>query len=247
MENPSYVAMSLMSGLHRQMDVMANNMANSSTPGYQGDKLAFRTLLSSRAGSPQIEGPGRRVAFVGENGMLRDTRPGPMESTRNPLDVAISGPGYFAVQTDDGVRYTRHGSFRPDSQGRLTMGNGAIVLGDGGAPITVPAGESKIEIDRRGAIAGITGPIGRLRIVKFEDEQAMRKTGDNLLETDADPQPVDQRTQVAQGMIESSNVQSVIEVTHMIDIMRRYQAVGRILEQEHERARKAIDKLSRVA
>ncbi len=247
MENPSYIAMSLMTGLHRQMDVLANNMANTSTPGYQGDQLAFRTLLSARAGSPQIDGPGRKAAFVAENGTLRDTRPGPMERTGNPLDVAIAGPGYFAVQTDDGVRYTRHGSFRPDSQGRLTMGNGALVLGAGGAPITIPAGESNIEIDRRGAIASAKGPLGKLQIVKFEDDQAMRKTGDNLLETEAEPQPVDQRTQIAQGMIEGSNVQSVIEVTHMIDIMRRYQAVGRILEQEHERARKAIDKLSRVA
>jgi len=247
MENPSYIAVSLMTGLHRQMDVLANNMANTSTPGYQGDQLAFRTLLSTRAGSPQIDGPGRKAAFVTENGTLRNTRPGPMERTGNPLDVAIAGPGYFAVQTDDGVRYTRHGSFRPDAQGRLTMGNGALVLGAGGAPITIPAGESNIEIDRRGAIASTKGPLGKLQIVKFEDDQAMRKTGDNLLETEAEPQPVDQRTQVAQGMIEGSNVQSVVEVTHMIDIMRRYQAVGRILEQEHERARKAIDKLSRVA
>lgn len=247
MENPSYIAMSLMTGLHRQMDVLANNMANTSTPGFQGDQLAFRTLLSSRAGSPQIDGPGRKAAFVTENGTLRDTRPGPMERTGNPLDVAIAGPGYFAVQTDDGVRYTRHGSFRPDAQGRLTMGNGALVLGAGGAPITIPAGESNIEIDRRGAIASTKGPLGKLQIVRFEDDQAMQKSGDNLLETEAEPQPVDQRTQIAQGMIEGSNVQSVVEVTHMIDIMRRYQAVGRILEQEHERARKAIDKLSRVA
>lgn len=247
MENPSYIAMSLMTGLHRQMDVLANNMANTSTPGFQGDQLAFRTLLSNRAGTPQIEGTGRKAAFVTENGTLRDTRPGPVERTGNPLDVAITGPGYFAVQTDDGVRYTRHGSFRPDAQGRLTMGNGALVLGDGGAPITLPPGESSIEIDRRGAIASPKGPIGKLRIVKFEDEQAMTKTGDNLLETEAEPQPVDQRTQVAQGMIEGSNVQSVIEVTHLIEIMRRYQAVGRVLEQEHERARRAIDKLSRVA
>lgn len=247
MENPSYIAMSLMTGLHRQLDVLANNMANTATPGFQGDQIAFRTLLSSRAGTPQIEGAGRTVAFAAENGSMRDTRPGPMERTGNPLDVALSGPGYFAVQTEDGVRFTRHGSFRPDEQGRLTLGNGLLVLGEGGAPISLPAGESNIEIDRRGAIAGTKGPIGRLRIVKFEDEQAMRKTGDNLLETDAEPQPIDQRTQVAQGMIEGSNVQGIVEVTRMIEIMRRYQAVGRVLEQEHERARRAIDKLSRVA
>ncbi|MBL8697279.1 MAG: flagellar basal-body rod protein FlgF [Alphaproteobacteria bacterium] len=247
MENPSYIALSLMTGLHRQMEVVANNMANSSTPGFQGEKLTFRSMISPKAMNPGVQGAERSAAFVTEAALLRDTRAGVMERTGNTLDVGIVGDGYFAVQTDDGVRYTRHGSFRPDAQGQLILSNGARVLGDNGAPITLPAGDTNIEIDRRGNITGKDGTIGKLRVVKFENEQAMRKVGENMFETDADALPVDGRTELAQGMIEGSNVQPVLEVTQMIDLMRRFQSATRVLEQEHERVRRAIDKISRVA
>lgn len=247
MENPSYVALSLMRGLHRQMEVVANNMANTATPGFQAERLVFGSLLSDKAQTPELRGADRSVTFVTERGMLRDTRSGAMERTGNPLDVGIVGDGYFAVQIEDGVRYTRHGSFRPNEQSQLTLANGALVLGDNGTPIVLPPGETRLEIDRRGTITGKDGVIGKLRVVRFENEQAMRKVGDTMFETDADPQPVDQRTELAQGMIEGSNVQAVLEVTRMIEIMRRFQSASRIVEQEHERARRAIEKISRVA
>lgn len=246
MENPSYISLSLMNGLRRQMDVMANNMANVSTPGFQGERITFRTLVSERARMLGIEGGGK-TAFVTDAATWRDTRPGNVERTGNPLDVALVGPGYFAVETEDGVRYTRAGSFRPDADGRLVTGSGAVVQGEGGAPISIPPGETAIEIDARGTITGKNGPIGKLRVVAFEDEQSLRKVGDNLLETEADPIPVDGKTRIVQGMVEGSNVQAVVEVTQMIELMRRYQSASRVLEQEHERARRAIDKLSRVA
>lgn len=247
MENPSYISLSLMSGLRRQLDVMANNMANVSTPGFQGERITFRTMVSDRARSGSIEGAGQKTSFVTDAETWRDTRPGPVERTGNPLDVALVGPGYFAIETEDGVRYTRAGSFRPDSQGRLTTSNGDVVQGEGGAPIAIPQGETSLQIDARGSIVGKSGPIGKLRLVAFENEQALKKTGDNLLETEAEPVAVDGRTRIAQGMVEGSNVQAVVEVTQMIELMRRYQSASRIIEQEHERARRAIEKLSRVA
>lgn len=247
MENPSYIALSLMGGLRRQLDVMANNMANVSTPGFQGERITFRTMVSDRARNGGIEGPGQKTSFVTDAETWRDTRPGPVERTGNPLDVALVGAGYFAVETEGGVRYTRAGSFRPDAEGRLTTSNGAVVQGEGGAPISIPQGETSLEIDGRGTIVGKSGPIGKLRVVGFEDEQALKKTGDSLLETEAEPIAVDGRTRVAQGMVEGSNVQSVVEVTQMIELMRRYQSASKVLEQEHERARRSIEKLARVA
>ena len=150
------------------------------------------------------------------------------------------------MQTEEGERYTRAGAFRTDAQGRLALGNGALLLADGGQPITVPPGETQFEIDRRGVITGKDGVVGRIRVVRFDDEQALRRTGNMLLETEAEPRPVDRRTEVAQGMIEKSNVQSVSEITQMIELTRRYQSASRMIDQEHERARRAIDKLSRV-
>jgi len=95
-------------------------------------------------------------------------------------------------------------------------------------------------------ITGKDGVVGRIRVVRFDDEQALRRTGNMLLETESEPRPVDRRTEVAQGMIEKSNVQSVSEITQMIELTRRYQSASRMIDQEHERARRAIDKLSRV-
>jgi flagellar basal-body rod protein FlgF len=246
MENTSYIALSQMSALRRQMDVIANNLANVSTPSFRGERVIFRELVADRTGMTSMPGQGSRASFMTEQGTLRDLRAGAMERTGNSLDVGLVGPGYFVLQGEDAPRYTRHGSFHPDPQGRLVNNDGVAVLGEGDQPISLPPGETKIEIDRRGVISGKDGVIGRLRVVRFEDEQALRKVGDNTYEAEADPQPVDDKTQVAQGMIEGSNVQGVIEITQMIELLRRYQTANRLMEQEHERARRAIDKLTRV-
>ena len=246
MENPSFIAISHLAGLRRQLDVIANNVANAATAGYQGERMSFETMVSRKARSPGVGGAGQAASFVVDKGLWRDYRPGPVERTGNTFDVALIGPGYIAVQTEEGERYTRAGAFRTDAQGRLALGNGALLLNEGGQPITVPQGETQFEIDRRGVITGKDGVVGRIRVVRFDDEQALRRAGNMLLETEAEPRPVDRRTEVAQGMIEKSNVQSVSEITQMIELTRRYQSASRMIDQEHERARRAIDKLSRV-
>lgn len=247
MENPSYIALGHARGLQRQMEVVANNLANASTAGYRAERVMFRELLSQKATMPGLKGLGARSSFVEEAGTLRDTRTGRLERTGNGLDVAVDGPGYFVVETPQGLRYTRQGSFRPDAQGRLTTYDGLPVLGEGGQPITLRADDREVEIDRRGAISGKDGPIGKLRLVQFENEQALRKVGDNLYAAGGqDEQPADQRVQVVQGSIEGSNVQGVLEMSQMIELLRRYQSAQRLMEQEHDRSRRAIDKLSRV-
>jgi flagellar basal-body rod protein FlgF len=247
MENPSYIAMAHMGGLRRQLDILANNIANVSTPGFQAERLAFQTLVSDRARSPMLDGAGQKISFAADKGVWRDTRAGAIDRTGEAFDIALMGPGYFAVQSEDGERFTRSGSFRPDAQGRLTLANGALLLQDNGTPITLPPGETAFEIDRRGTISGKDGPVGRIRVVTFEDDQALRKIGDSLYETDAEPRAADARSVVAQGMIERSNVQPVVEISQLIDLTRRYQSTARMVEQEHERARRAIEKLGRLA
>jgi flagellar basal-body rod protein FlgF len=245
MENPSYIAVAQMGALRRQLDVTANNVANATSAGFQGERLVFETVLSDIAGAGA---GGGKVAFAIDKGLWRDTRAGPVERTGNPFDIALVGPGYLAVQTDAGIRYTRAGSFRPDAQGRLALSNGAQLLGENGTPITVPRGETSVEIDRRGTITGKEGPIGKMRVVAFDNEQAMRRAGENLLTTTADPKPMDdKKTKVAQGMLEGSNVQSVLEISQMIELTRRYQSASRMIEQEQDRSRRTIEKLTRVS
>ncbi len=248
MENPSYIALAHQRALQRQMDVIANNVANVSTPGFRAERVMFRELISDKATMPGLKGIGARASFAAEVGTLRDTRSGGFERTGNPLDVAINGNGYFVVETPDGPRYTRFGGFRPDENGKLVTPQGHGVLGEGGGPITLRPGESEIEIDRRGGITGKDGQIGKFRIVRFDDDQRLVKAGDGLYDAAGqNPQPADDRVQVAQGSIEGSNVQGVLEITTMMALLRRYQSAQRLVEQEHERARRAIDKLSRVS
>lgn len=244
MENPSYIALSHQTALRRQMDIIANNLANVSSPSYKAERSLFAELLAGQ-GTPGVAG-GRGLSFVDEIGMLRDLSPGALTQTGNTLDIALHGRGYFVVETPAGTRYTRQGSLRLDEQGRLVTADGHPLLDEANRPIAVRPGESRIEISHKGIVTTESGEVGRIRVVGFDNEQALRKLGGGLYETDSDPQPPDPKTEVRQGMIESSNVRGVLEITNMIEVMRRYQSAQRIIESEHELQRRAIDKLARV-
>jgi flagellar basal-body rod protein FlgF len=248
MENPSYIALSQQMALRRQMDVIATNIANVSTPAFKADRIMFSEYVAGRAPYPQMTG-GRRggLSFVNEVGMLRDTSEGAMIQTGNALDLAISGPGFFAVETPAGPRYTRAGAFRLDQDGRIVTADGYPLLDQQNRPISVPPGDTRIEISARGAVVTESGEAGRIQIAHFEDEQAMRKLGGGLYETDQDPLPADPSAEIRQGMIEGSNVKAVTELTTMMDVMRRYQSAQKIIDTEHDLQRRAIEKLSRMS
>jgi flagellar basal-body rod protein FlgF len=229
------------------MDVVANNIANMNTSAYKAERIMFAELLTPKAGTPQIQGDGGKTSFVSEHGMMREMREGALNLTSNPFDLALHGPGYFTVETPSGPRYTRAGNFRPDEQGRLVNPEGLPLLDESGRPITLRNGETRVEILPNGSVRSESGEIGRIGIARFENEQALKPIGGGLYETDAEVLPNDGKTEVRQGMIEASNVQPVLEMTSMIEILRRYQSAQKILESEHERERKAIEKLARVS
>lgn len=231
MDNSSYVALSRQTALSRQMEVIANNIANVSTPGFKGESVLFAEHLQ-KAGSSSL-------SFAQDRGSSRNTAEGPMNATGNTLDFAISGDGYFTIQTDDGDRYTRAGRFQLDSQGRLVTTEGNPVLSASGQPITTRPADGVIEVSRDGVVSGARGIIARLEIVTFEDEQKLRKTAGGLYETDERSTPSED-AEVIQGMIEQSNVEPVIEITRMITVMRSFNSAQTLLETEHERERKAI-------
>lgn len=246
MENPSYIALSQQMALRRQMDVIATNIANVSTPGFKADRIMFAELLAGKAPYPSsATGTRPGLSFVNEVGMLRDTSDGGMTQTGNPLDLALNGSGYFVVDTPSGPRYTRQGAFRLNQDGRIVTPDGYPLLDAQNRPIAIRPGETRIEISTKGAVTTESGEVGRIQIAQFENEQAMRKIGAGLYETDQTPIAGD--AEVRQGMIENSNVKAVKEITTMMDILRRYQTAQKILDQEHDLERKAIDKLSRLS
>lgn len=238
METPGFIALAQQNALRRQMDVIANNVANVNTSGYRAQRMQFVEFLERAS-------PSERYSMPIDLVTSRDLRQGPLQQTDNPLDVAIEGDGYFVVQTLQGERYTRSGQFRMDTERRLVDGGGLPVLGDAG-PIVIPENASQITVSATGDIStDVGGVVGRLRVVQFDSEQQLEMLGGGLYATDQTPRDVEQR-RIAQGFVEGSNVQPVVEMTRMIDVLRQYQSTQRMLDSEHERQRTAIRQLPRA-
>ena len=237
MENTLYIALSYQTVMQRQMDVIANNIANASTPGFKGEQMMFVEYLADAVGKDD-------VSFVQDIAVVRDFREGAFSRTGNPLDVAISGKGWFEIDTPSGMRYTRNGHLQIDSKGTITTSGGHAVLDDRGRPITMPATGGEISIDKDGTISVGDQRVGRLKIVSFANEQQLRKDSESLYSTDAPALPAAKAT-VVQGMIEESNIKPIVEVTNMIGALREFQSAQQMIEEEHKRQLTAIDTLTK--
>lgn len=239
MTTPAEISLSYQLVLQNQLDITANNIANSSTPGFQSSQPLFVEYLAEAAN-------GTTVTFVEDRGTIRNLNTGPLTHTGNNLDLGIQGSGYFTVETDEGVFYTRNGSFRLDANGQLITSSGAVVLNESDSPIVIAPGETQIKVSRDGTVATENGDIGKLGIVTFEDEQAMLQVGNSLMSTTQTPLQAAQ-AEVTQGMLEGSNVLAVSEITRMVEILRSYQAANQMITTEEERQEQAIQLLTRTA
>jgi flagellar basal-body rod protein FlgF len=222
------------------MDVIATNLANLETAGFKAENMIFTEQLEQTA-------EGEILSLVHDVSFVRDLSEGPMVGTQSPLDLAVHGQGYFVVNTPDGERYTRHGVFQLDDGGQIVTTEGHPVLNSGGAPITVPLDASSITITRDGTISADAQEIGQIKLVGFEDPQALSKVGSGLYEAvDQSPSP-DPDSEVLQGMVENSNVKGVVEMTRMVDTVRSYQAAAKLADTEHQRILDAIEALAGTA
>jgi flagellar basal-body rod protein FlgF len=240
MESPGLIALSRQEALQRQMDVIANNIANASTTGFKQQKMLFEEYMTGADAS------GDKLGFVREKATWRDSGDGPLKKTSNTLDVALEGNGYFTVSTPNGNRYTRDGSFSMNEQRELVDQNGYPVLDTSGRPIQFPADATTITINTDQSVSTDQGTIGNLQIVKFERDQDLQPEGRGLYATDAAPIPT-KEAKTHQGMLEQSNVQPILEMTSMIDVLRQYQSTQNLLNNEHDRIRSAIQRIGKVA
>ncbi len=244
MENTSYIALSSQAVLRRQMETIAANIANLNTTAYKAEKNMFVQHLVKSPGGEKLLSP--RLAFVRDIAQYTDHAEGPITPTNNPLDLALPDKGYFQIQTPDGIRYTRNGHFRLDTNNQIVTEQGLPVLSDGAAPITLPPNASRIEIARDGTISTELGAAGRFGIVDFENPQRLEKLPGALLKTEETAQPI-QRPDLMQGALEGSNVVAVKELTQMIDVQRAYESVKSFIEREDERQKKMFVLMTRVA
>jgi len=241
MQNTSYISLSRQSALWRQLEVVANNMANTNTPAYKGEHMLFREFLVPTRTTERALGG--KLSFVQDVGLVRDTREGPMSKTDNPLDFALQGDGYFQIETEAGMRYTKNGHFRLDQTGMLVNSQGFAVMNDTDQPIIFAPNESRIEVARDGTVSTENGRVAKLKVVSFANDQDLRNAGDSLFETTQEPEAVE-RPSIFQGMMEESNIQPVVEMTKMTQILREYQGVQKMIESENDRQLKAISILS---
>ncbi len=238
MENSGYIALAHQNALWRRLDVAANNIANMNTPGYKGEELMFTEYLTRSLNSDSAFK--ERIVFPRDIGIARDMSEGAWTATNNQLDVAISGEGFFAVETAAGPMYTRNGHFRLNQDGQIVGANGNPVLSTTGEPFFIAPNEAVINISEDGTVSTENAVLGRLRVVTFEDQQNLRKEAGSLFYTDQEPQEV-ATPKVHQGVLEGSNVNAVVEMTQMIEINRSYQNAQKMIEGEHERQRRAME------
>ena len=251
MENTLLVGLSRQVTLERQLDVVANNVANINTSGFKADRALFEEYLRSPAHEDNFVRADRRVSFVQDRATFRDFSAGPSEQTKNPLDVAIDGGAFLVVQTAAGERYTRDGGLQINNQGQLVTAGGNLVLGTSG-PIVFQPTDKQINIAADGNVTVIEGNgrtdsvRGKLRVVSFQDAQKLVKEGSNLYSADQGAAQPDTTSVVRQGFVEKSNVNSVHEMSRMIEITRTYTQISALLQQQSDLHKSAIEKLADV-
>lgn len=248
MDNSNFVSLSLARSLEQSLDIVANNIANSNTAGFKAERSDFQDIVEKNLGDAGKDD----VSFVYNSGSHLDTRAGALEKTGNPLDVAISGDGWFGYQTTTGqTAYGRDGRFVINAQGDLVTTKGDQVLDAGGAPIAIPANTGgAVSIAGDGTISDAQGnQVGKIGVFSVPGIAEYQRIGDGMM---VDPtgagaaaQPAE-NARLSQGFIEQSNVQPVLEMTRMIDIQRAYERAMKLLDDTNTLRQQTISQLGRT-
>jgi flagellar basal-body rod protein FlgG len=241
MDNVMYVGLSRQMTLQRELDVVANNIANAETAGFKVESLNVETEPRYL---PSNDGGQSTINFALDSGVTRDFSQGALKSTGASLDMAIEGDGFFQIQMPNGeTGYSRSGSFHLN-------GEGAVVTADGyqlEPQISIPANATSISVSRDGVVSvsipGQTGSqqVGTIELASFQNPAGLRAAGSNIfLTTTASGEPQvgaageDSRGTIAQGFLEDSNVSVVEEMVNMILGQRAYEANSKVIKAADE-------------
>lgn len=246
MDVSSFVLLSHEQALRRQLDITANNMANTSTVGYKREQALFHEYVETVKDAPVQDA--RKTSFVLDYGSVHDASQGAFQSTGNALDVMIDGPGYLNVETPEGgVAYTRAGFVKISSTGELETSGGQRLLNPEGQPIVIPTElKNQVSITEDGTVMAGDGPVGRLAVTDFTDENMLEPRGDGMLTGTNGRMLEAAQTRLKTGGVEASNVEPITETTHMVEILRSYQTSQRLSADLNDMRKRAIDRLSRV-
>ncbi len=238
MDNAGYVALTRQSGLMREMQAVANNIANMSTAGFRREGVVFAEHVKA------LEGRNPSLSMADAAARHSSPLQGALEGTGGPLDVAIEGEGFFLLETPQGERLTRAGAFRSNEAGEIVNPDGHRVLDAGGAPIFLPPQAASIGIAADGTISADGAPVAQLAVVRPLDPLSVSRGAGVLFATDAGVEPVEAPA-VLQGHLEASNVAPVTEIARMIAVQRAYELGQSFLEREDDRIRTVVQTLGR--
>ena len=242
MDSTTHVAVSLATAMHRSLDVTANNIANAGTAGFKAERVALEMFSSGSGGSD----------YVLDAGSYVDMRQGAMTTTGNPLDVAVTGPGWLAFETADGrAGYGRDGNLALDSKGNIVNSSGELLLDTGGAPIALPPDAGEIEIAPDGTITSAEGgTLARIGVFDLDAPDALERIGGGLFAARAgaaDGARPAEGTTILQGAVEGSNVEPVLEMVGLLEIQRAYERATQMIRTHDELARDAIRRAGRMS
>ncbi|WP_299672807.1 flagellar hook-basal body complex protein [uncultured Roseobacter sp.] len=236
MENAGYTTLTRQSGLMREMRIVANNIANAATSGYRQEGMVFSEYVMSVDGASSLS--------MGQ-GNVRNTsfEQGTLTQTGGTFDFAIEGDGFFLIETPAGERLSRSGAFSPNAQGDLVNMDGYRVLDAGGAPVFVPPGAADIAVSADGTISSDGNPIGQIGVVQPLNPREMIREDGVMFRADDGYEPAE-GARVLQRFVENSNVNSILQITRMIEVQRAYELGASFLEAEDERVRQALRTMS---
>lgn len=236
MDAAGYATLNRQSGLMREMGVVANNIANSTTAGFRREGVVFSEYVAALDADPSL-------SMAHASGRHVDLSQATVSQTGGQFDFAIQGEGFFLIDTPQGERLTRAGSFTPSAEGELVTPDGYRLLDAGGAPIFVPPDAKGVALSADGTLSANGQPIAQVGLWQPTDPLALKHQSGTLFEA-GELEPAESAT-VLQGMLEDSNVEPVSEIARMIEVQRAYELGQKFLDAEDERVRGVIQTLGR--
>lgn len=253
----------------QRLDRIGTNLANALTPGYKREIVASQSVEASASMfALAVDQTGARGADIkgasqtfSPLAVQSDVRPGTLKATGQSLDLALAGPGYFEISTDNGPAYTRQGNFQVDARGRLVTAQGFPVMGKGGeiylngrAPVIDAIGNvfesmgNGVMPENSSLIAAQNPATAQIMIVQFEDEKSLPRLGDGLVAGSGNVSVLkDTDVQIRQGFLENSNVNSLQEMVQLMQTMRHFESMQKILLGYDEMTGQAIRKLGELS
>jgi len=225
MSNGIYSALAGAIAQERTLEVVANNLANVNTTGFKADTVSFSEMTKQQNGAPP-----QSMRFVSLDRIGIDGSAGGVQQTGNPLDLALEGDAYFAVQGPGGERYTRAGSFTTDSEGTIRTHGGYEVLGESGT-LSIPQGTKTIRVGSDGTVQADGVEVGKLKLVSFANTQGLVREGLTMFSSSGGgttPEPA--QVGVAQGYLENANVNAIMGMTELITVNRSFDALQKVID-----------------